>query len=1531
MGRNRKGSRPELESRLIYDTLERQLKWEHKIKDATIAIDHLLGEAMSILQDAGLLRLVDPVESRSAMKRIARIIISKMEPPALRAALQADVEDEKAMLTNWDLLQRRAVHHLETLYGAHRLQELLSLTEKKKTSLRDRISNGGSPNSDVRVRETNHGERRNEIKGKTVKPEEYRGPPGKHCIACVVNGLPDATSHYMRGKKNGIWKTLCPHRWDYNAFGSYIEIDKSLRPRREFSHQGDRRTPKSQNALAHVSNQGGSNPPGSQARAHYVEVRSSSEGSLRTPVDIALADDDKWKVISGCLDTGSDQCFIHKSYMPYAKRVQELATPLKILMANNNGSSICLYKGQVDIRLQLGSKECTVRNVGVFFVDGTWEEFLLGKPFLEFTNMLPEQHFPVETLLDMNDYIGGGDQLMQSSRDVSAAMDEAVFEQVQGDSEITVARCSAVRIESQGIAHSVEEDFENCTYGDNVGKGEALDELSKGLSMQFEKFKAGSGLGEEENVQLSEVVLQHYNAFGQDQRLCQLTNLTPMRVELKSEDIEPCRAAPRALGARQMTFLREKISILVEIGMLIPDPDPTFSSACFVVPKPMVDSFRLVVDMRPLNKLVKRSALPMPNLEAQIGMLSGAKFFGVFDVLSGYDMLRVHPDSQKFFGMATPFGVYRMTGAPMGFINSGQVYSDRIIRECLGDMFMRPHSGVLQWLDDSLVYADTFPEYIAVLAQFLDGMEGRAVRLNVSKCKFGARSAVWCGRHFENGTWRFEDRFYDTILEMPPPRTAADLAQAIYLSNWLLPTIPRATELIQPLRDLLERCYQGKVKRTKKVLVGVPLSEYGWNENHVKAWHDFRTAIAEATRVAIYDPDKILCVLSDASDHFYAACISQIEPEDVDKPLRQQRHQPLFFLSGAFRDNMFNWHISQKEFWPILQALKRFDFMTLVHPTPLKVFCDHFNLQSILRPADNVTKTAWGRLQRWSLALSEFEFDVVQTAGEDNIFADALSRWGSMHRQIATIPRMPKANSVRYDCTDEWMTFTENRLSFLAPTTAATRWEPVNARALRAAQDAAIAARPTLRAGLTIDTARDVFVDQASKRIFIPMELMEKYLVSIHVSHGHPSNTVMERLVGRFYMECSVRDAIARLHRLCLHCDGTTHLQRRKLGEQIHGSTRGEVLHADYLYVTEGEYLLVLTDDLSRKMELFRTLSADSKTVTEALTYWKARYGLAGNCTLVTDGGSHFASGIIAELCSMLRLTHHVTVAYSPWANGSAEVANRSVLRTMKALCSEFRIHPKDWAILLPSILNLLNNTVNATTGLSPNQAYLGKEFEDSILPIVKDGKLSEPRDPAEVRQMVAALATELNTIEKGIKPIREQVREQARKRLNERKGISDIQYQQGDFVRVSTHGVNSRRDKTRLVWTGPYQVTAIRSAFVYEVEDLQGRRRDVHAQRLQFYDDPHFEPTEDIKTQFVFDGAVYELAELKDVRYNARQGTYEVLCAWYGFDAENATWEPVETLRVQVPDLVATFLMEKKELDETARLCYDRFFGGSG
>ena len=52
------------------------------------------------------------------------------------------------------------------------------------------------------------------------------------------------------------------------------------------------------------------------------------------------------------------------------------------------------------------------------------------------------------------------------------------------------------------------------------------------------------------------------------------------------------------------------------------------------------------------------------------------------------------------------------------------------------------------------------------------------------------------------------------------------------------------------------------------------------------------------------DPDKQLCMNTDASDHYWAGVITQIPREDAAKPQAEKRHELSAFVSGAFSDAM---------------------------------------------------------------------------------------------------------------------------------------------------------------------------------------------------------------------------------------------------------------------------------------------------------------------------------------------------------------------------------------------------------------------------------------------------------------------------------------------------------------------------------------------------------------------------------------------------------------------------------------------------
>jgi hypothetical protein len=57
----------------------------------------------------------------------------------------------------------------------------------------------------------------------------------------------------------------------------------------------------------------------------------------------------------------------------------------------------------------------------------------------------------------------------------------------------------------------------------------------------------------------------------------------------------------------------------------------------------------------------------------------------------------------------------------------------------------------------------------------------------------------------------------------------------------------------------------------------------------------------ESMTLAFPDPDKRICVLTDASDRFYAGLVTKIDEEKLDLPMEEKDHQPLAFLSGEFK------------------------------------------------------------------------------------------------------------------------------------------------------------------------------------------------------------------------------------------------------------------------------------------------------------------------------------------------------------------------------------------------------------------------------------------------------------------------------------------------------------------------------------------------------------------------------------------------------------------------------------------------------
>jgi len=135
-----------------------------------------------------------------------------------------------------------------------------------------------------------------------------------------------------------------------------------------------------------------------------------------------------------------------------------------------------------------------------------------------------------------------------------------------------------------------------------------------------------------------------------------------------------------------------------------------------------------------------------------------------------------------------------------------------------------------------------------------------------------------------------------------------------------------------------------------------------------------------------------------------------------------------------------------------------------------------------------------------------------------------------------------------------------------------------------------------------------------------------------------------------------------------------------------------------------------------------------------------------------------------------------------------------------------------------------------------------------------------------------------------------------------------------GDYVLIGLNVFHAGQ-KLFLKWRGPYQVVKAEKGFVFEVKNLiDGSLKVVHGDRIRLYADNKLNVTEELKTQFAFDNATFEVENVLDVRDNKETENLEAHVKWLGFSELENTWEPLAQLIEDAPTVIQNFVENNPE-----------------
>ena len=245
----------------------------------------------------------------------------------------------------------------------------------------------------------------------------------------------------------------------------------------------------------------------------------------------------------------------------------------------------------------------------------------------------------------------------------------------------------------------------------------------------------------------------------------------------------------------------------------------------------------------------------------------------------------------------------------------------------------------------------------------------------------------------------------------------------------------------------------------------------------------------------------------------------------------------------------------------------------------------------------------------------------------------------------------------------------------------------------------------------------------------------------------------------------------------------------------------------------------------SRWPEVYSLNNTEAESIVNALVEFISRNGIPSK--ILTDQGTQFTSGIMAQTCQALGITHIKTVPYRPQGNGIIERFHG----TLKPLLAKAASQGIDWPTFLPLALSAIRAIPCRSTGYSPAEIVFGKNTRN-ILDLVYEGLANPFYSKVDIASWVQQLNEKLEII-RDAATLNNKIARQ-KQNAHDRHSRSTRTYKPGDLVFTRIPGC---RANLQASWEGPFQIIKSVPPLNYEIQDSNNTwTRITHINNLKSY-----------------------------------------------------------------------------------------------
>jgi hypothetical protein len=429
-----------------------------------------------------------------------------------------------------------------------------------------------------------------------------------------------------------------------------------------------------------------------------------------------------------------------------------------------------------------------------------------------------------------------------------------------------------------------------------------------------------------------------------------------MKIPLKPEGRSP-KASSRRFSEKEMEEIERILNYLLTHKFIRPSTS-RFASPILLVRK-KDGNFRFCCDFRMLNEASFITQGPLPDIRSLTDRLQKARYLSAVDCVNGYWQLPLSESDKWKTAMRTPFGLFEWEVVVMGLAGSASHFQ-KVMNELVGPM-TEHGSYCANLLDDILIYSETFEEHLTNLRAVLTTLNEANFYLNLAKCKFFEPRLLYLGNIVGSGERKPDPDKIRALLEHPEPTTATELRAFLGIGNYLAPYIKDWSQLTACYGDLRAL---GKNKRIRLTA------------EQVIAFNKLKKALTEAPVLKLPDFKKRFYLQVDASKTGAGSALLQ----EYEGTLR-----PIAYRSTLLTKAQKNWPIHDLEAFSLLDGTKH--FRPYLADAEFTVLSDHKPLEH-LKSQEKLNM----RQIRWLDHLAMFNFKFVYIPGEDNLYADPMSR-----------------------------------------------------------------------------------------------------------------------------------------------------------------------------------------------------------------------------------------------------------------------------------------------------------------------------------------------------------------------------------------------------------------------------------------------------------------------------------------------------------------------------------------------------------